>query len=133
LQFDGARFPLSSYDKHNGYASRNAQIDGKDREVVFENIIRTGMTYNNVTFGLIVDIKGIPLKQIGCAPAAAAKGISTQSHGTTCDPVTLPGLELSHSLDYSSFLPIAGTDRYRVISHFEASIGKYLSYHLCLF
>jgi hypothetical protein len=92
---------------------------------MFENIIRTGMTYNNVTFGLIVNDKGVPLKQIGCAPVVAAKGISTQSHDTNCDPITLPGLELSHSLDYSSFLPIAGTNKYRVISHFEASIGNF--------
>jgi hypothetical protein len=92
-----------------------ARIDGKDREVIFENIIRSGITYNGVTFGAIVDNKGGPLKEIFCnstIKAASAK----------C--VTLPSQEQSNSLDYSSFIPVAGTDKYRVISHFEASIGQ---------
>ncbi len=112
-QFDGARYPDTIYDKHNGYASKMARIDGKDREVMFENIIRSGETYNGVTFGAIVDQKGGPLKEIFCN--ATIKATSEKC-------VTLPSQEQSNSLDYSSFIAVAGTDKYRVISHFEVNI-----------
>lgn len=114
LQFDGARFADSDYDKHNGYSSRAVQIDGKESNVMFENIVRTGDTVNGVTFGAMMDNKGNPVKKIEC--------VSTGS--SACVMTTTTSAEQSHSLDYTSFLPIAGTNKIRAMSHFEASVGQ---------
>lgn len=121
LQFDGTRFADSSYDKHHGYASRAVEIGGKEFDVTFDTIIRSGDTVNNVTFGMIVDINGNPLKEIACIK-------SVTNPTAPCVVTTLPTQEQTHSLDYSSFLPIAGTDKIRVMSHFEASIGQMSKY-----
>lgn len=131
LKFAGTRFPNSSFDKHNPYSSTSAQINGNHVEVIFETIIRTGDVINDVTFGMLVDIHGDPIKDIKCINSAKEVCIANKSQRRSLDTVcqssicaTMTTQEQSDDLDYSSFIPIIGTDRIRVMSHFEAPAGQ---------
>lgn len=130
FQFDGARFPETSVDKHNAYSSSTVTIDGVKVDVTFEDIIRTGDVVNNVTFGMLVDINGGPIRSIACVKSASqvcvASKAQRRSLATTCQSKvcsTLSNQEQSHDTDYSSFIVVPGTDRVRVMTHFEASTG----------
>lgn len=96
-EFKEVHFPLTDEDKRAVLASEEVLINGKNYEIGFNTILRSGDKVGNGTFGLLLDKNGKPV---------------TNKDGSQ---------HISVDNDFSSLLPIGG--KLYMVSHFESRPG----------
>lgn len=93
IEFNGITVPVSEQDKRDVRATSSVVVDGKEHQISYNTILRSGDKAGNGIYGQIFDAKGNPIVGKDGSP------------------------KISNSNDFSSLLPVG--DKLFMVSHFE--------------